>query len=288
MPLKQSRMVKLCFRQLPASLRLKSLRFLEPGWYDRIHLALSCPDNVRVPKVPRAGEVRDGLLIMHNGLLIHRGSYHGETLSVLLELNGAVHEPQEEYVFHEVLQFIPPGGTMLELGAYWGFYSMWFAQRVPSARCILVEPDPHNLERGKANFALNKLPAEFLQGYAGSAPPGDSIPVYSVDELIERYAIKTLHVLHADIQGAELDMLRGAESAFAHQAIDYAFISTHSDQLHEQCVRFLLDRGFSMIAEANIADSFSVDGVIVARRQGISEPREIMISKRQRIPAPTS
>jgi hypothetical protein len=231
MPLKQSRLLKLCFRQLPASLRLKSLRFLEPGWYDRIHLALSCPDSARVPKVPQAGQVRDGLVIMHNGLLIHRGSYHGETLSVLLELNGAVHEPQEEYVFHEVLQFIPPGGTMLELGAYWGFYSMWFAQRIPSARCILVEPDPHNLERGKANFALNKFAAEFLQGYSGSASPGDGIPVYSVDELIERDAVKTLHVLHADIQGAELDMLRGAESAFARQTIDYAFIFTHTDQL---------------------------------------------------------
>jgi hypothetical protein len=217
---------------------------------------------------------------MHNGLLIYRGSYCGETLSVLLELNAGLHEPQEERVFQEVLKFVRPGGTILELGAYWGFYSMWFSQRVGDAKCILVEPDPRNLAHGKANFALNKLEAEFLQGYVGCAPNGVRDPVYSVDELTERYKIKNLSVLHSDIQGAELEMLRGAKKAFGNGIIDYAFISTHSDALHEQCLQFLIDREFVIIAEANASESFSADGVIAARKKGIAEPAEVPISKR--------
>lgn len=282
--LKQSRFVKFGFSLLPLSLRLESMQFFQKQWYDRINLTLSCPDNSRIPRVPNAGRVRDGVLTMHNGLLIHRGSYYGETVSVLLELNGGVHEPQEESIFQEVLKFIPPGATMMELGAYWGFYSMWFARSVPSARCLLVEPQSRNLDLGKSNFALNNLQADFLQGWSGSKPDDedDPFPVYGVDELMERQGIETLNMLHADIQGAEVEMLRTATKAIARGAIDYAFISTHSDQLHEECLRFLIDRGFSIIAEANVTDSFSEDGVIAARRDGISGPPAMTISKRSR------
>ena len=99
MPLRKSRFVKFCFRQLPVWLRLESMRFFQKAWYDRIHMTLSCPDNARIFRVPGAGRINGDTLTMHNGLLIGRGSYYGETMSVLLELNGAVHEPQEECVF---------------------------------------------------------------------------------------------------------------------------------------------------------------------------------------------
>jgi hypothetical protein len=43
------------------------------------------------------------------------------------------HEPQEEKVFHEVLKQIRPGGVMIELGAYWGYYSLWFHKNIVRA-----------------------------------------------------------------------------------------------------------------------------------------------------------
>ena len=171
---------------------------------------------------------------------------------------------------------------MLELGAYWGFYSMWFTQKVPSARCILVEPDARNIEMGRENFLLNRLQAEFLPGYAASAPAGDPVPAYGVSELMERFGIRRLNILHADIQGAELDMLRSAHDAFEREAIDYVFVSTHSDPLHSQCLELLSAQGFALIAEANTSESFSEDGVIVARRAGLSVPEAIGISRRSK------
>lgn len=281
MMLPNHRFLKYGFSLFPASVRLQLLRVIQKSWYDRIQLTLACPDNALIERAPNAGRVENGLLTMHNGLRIVRGSYNGETMSLLMELNRGVHEPQEELVFREVLKFISPGGSILELGAYWGFYSMWFATMVPSADCILVEPGSGNMEFGKSNFKLNGLTARFLQAYAGSAPPGDSTPAYTVDQLMEKYELQTLSMLHADIQGAERAMLDGAEKSFARNAIDYAFISTHSDQLHEQCIDCLAGHGFAMIAEASPSRSFSEDGVICARRSGIAAPPPIAISKRR-------
>jgi hypothetical protein len=39
-------------------------------------------------------------------------------------LNRGVHEPLEEFVFQEVLKRLPEACAMIELGAYWGHYSM--------------------------------------------------------------------------------------------------------------------------------------------------------------------
>jgi hypothetical protein len=144
-----------------------------------------------------------------------------------------------------------------------------------------VEPDPTNIEFGKANFRLNGLSADFLAGYAGSAPPGESTPLYGVDELMEKYGLPRLSILHADIQGAERAMLDSAARAFARNAIDYAFISTHSEELHGQCRDFLAGHGFVMIAEASPRESFSEDGIIAARRNATAGPSAIAISKRR-------
>ena len=54
-------------------------------------------------------------------------------------------------------------------------------------------------------------------------------------------------------------MLEGAEAQ--HQEIDYLFISTHSNQLHADCIQ----PGFSQMAtasyDANLDESYSVDGL---------------------------
>ena len=48
--------------------------------------------------------------------------------------------------FHELLRHVPANGTMVELGSFWAYYSIWFQQQIPAARTYLIEPDPHNLE----------------------------------------------------------------------------------------------------------------------------------------------
>jgi hypothetical protein len=72
-----------------------------------------------------------------------------------------------------------------------------------------------------------------------------------------------LHVLHADIQGAELDMLTGAAAALSAKRIDYIFISTH-DECHVPSIERLRSHDYRILAEHSIAESSSADGLIVA------------------------
>ncbi|MCB0192834.1 MAG: FkbM family methyltransferase [Anaerolineae bacterium] len=246
-----------------------------------IRLVRSCPDYKRIPRVGDAGKIKNGKLIMHNGVKILPGSYYGYGNLKFLQATGGIHEPQEEYVFSKVLEIMPPGAVMLELGAYWSFYSLWFSQAVKSPKCYLVEPILSNLNYGKKNFALNEAKANFTQAYIGkSSVLVNDIWQISVDDFLKEHKIPHLNILHADIQGQELEMLKGATHHIAQRKIDYMFISTHSNQLHKDCQDFLIRNRYSVIASANLDASYSPDGVIVARRDELNGIDKVKISMR--------
>ncbi len=74
-------------------------------------------------------------------------------------------------------------------------------------------------------------------------------------------------------------MLKGAADALANHKIGYAFISTHSNELHQQCIDELRKYGYVVVADANLDESFATDGVIVAKLPGQEGPERIEISK---------
>lgn len=251
-------------------------------WADRTDTVMDCPDNQFIPRVPQAGKIVAGYQIMHNGIKIIPGSYYGEGMRLLLKRNRGVHEPQEERVFMEVLKQMPKEALIVELGAYWGFYSMWFHKEVQKPTCYLVEPVWGGLLHGQRNFAINGMAGEFVQAYAGRATSeaADGVRTVCIDDFVAEHDIKRINILHADIQTAELDMLRGAQRSLEANLVDYVVISTHTDELHSQCLSFLAEHGFRIISEANCSESYSVDGVIVACRTTIQEVGPIPISRR--------
>lgn len=256
-------------------------------WRQRIADALACPDNARIPRCEDAGKRVDGEVIMHNGLRIAYGTYgtyDADHTMRLLERNGGVHEPQEEIVFQQVLPALPRGAIMVELGAFWGFYSLWFSKEVPDARCFLVEPVWANLNAGRLNFALNGSSATFIHGFAGAKYRKQPFqaPVLSVDWLMQERGLERIHVLHSDIQGFERQMLDGAVKAVEQDRIDWIFISTHSNELHRECSAWLEERGWKIVADANLDDSYSVDGLIAAHRPGLSAPAIAPISLKRK------
>src|SRR5689334_5254830 len=104
-----------------------------PGW-ERVEMTVSCRDTDPIPKVPGAGGVfpaSDGTMCqrMHNGLHVTAGNYHGEWMSEVIRRLRGHHEPQEEILFHAALPLAGLGDTepmMVELGSFWGYYSLWF------------------------------------------------------------------------------------------------------------------------------------------------------------------
>jgi len=237
-------------------------------WRDRINHVLSGPDNQDIPRVVDAGKVINSQLIMHNGIKVDPLSYYSFPLLQMLIENKGVHEPQEEKVFYEVLNSLAQKNgkkTMLELGAYWSFYSMWFLQKFPSSKCYMVEPDKKNLFYGKRNFRLNKMNGTFI--HAGIDDNSSFINnTISVDKICEKNKIEFLDILHSDIQGFEFKMLQGSEQMLSQNRVGYIFVSTHSNDLHEQCYKLLKNKyNFTMVASANLDESFSTDGVLVMK-----------------------
>lgn len=264
-------------------------------WPSRIRLAVSCRDADHLPRVPQAGEIlTEGgvdVQIMHNGVRVLKDGYYNEHLTAIIREQKGVHEPQEEAVFAQVLAQIGPNSTMLELGAYWGYYSLWFASTVPGARNILVEPSPENLRVGMRNFELNHRQGVFYNAYVAepagrlaktsTAAGAVLIPTFAVDAFLAAQQIERLNILHADIQGAELQMLQGARASLATHRIDYIFISTHSDRtLHGPCQDVLRSHGYEVLVEHSMAESYSYDGLIVAKAPQAPAIRPVAISKR--------
>jgi FkbM family methyltransferase len=255
----------------------------------RIAITTAVRDTDRIPKVPSAGSVeqRDGtrVQVMHNGVVIEEGCYYPDwTTEIIRELRGH-HEPQEEVAFHVLVERLCEEGgapVMLELGSFWAYYSLWLKHAVPETRCLLVEPDPEHLEVGRRNFALNGVSGEFIHAAVGrrhnhrvrlvleSDGIAHRVRGVTVDGLLAEHRIERLDVLLIDVQGAELDALRGARGAIRERRIRFLVISTHHHShsgdplMHQRCLRFAKDAGAHVIAEHSVQESCSGDGLIVA------------------------
>lgn len=252
-------------------------------WERRIMDVMSCPDNQTIPRVLDAGRVRDGWIVMHNGLLVGGLSYYGQGMLHMLVRNRGVHEPQEELAFMEILPSVAKGSAMLEMGGYWAFYSLWFKTVVPEARTYVVEPMPLHLVTGMRNFERAGQTSVFARAYVGDPKrtSDDGTPVITVDDFCKQHGLTQLAILHADIQGAELEMLRGARSMFASQRIDFVFVSTHSDKLHASCLQWLKEQEYDIVASADLQETYSYDGLIVAKSPAAVGPSSICISKKR-------
>jgi hypothetical protein len=253
---------------------------------ERVALTASCRDADPIPKVPNAGDViqlDDGtrVQVMHNGVKVLAGSYYGEWSIDLIRRCRGHHEPQEEISFHEVMRHIKPNATMLEIGAYWSYYSLWFLLNAPGRRAIAIEPNPHCLEVGRRNAALNHLEIEFLQGFVGGTGPevapfhvggGEILPLQRIDvsQLLAKRGVTYLDILHCDAQGCELDLLVNCAPLLQRQRIGFVVLSTHilpelwDPLLHQRCLQLVKDLGGTILAEHDVHESFSADGLVVA------------------------
>ncbi len=256
--------------------------------YARIILTVSCNDADDIPKCSDAGKVFDKeevipYQLMHNGIKVIKDGYCAAWMTDLIYGLKGHHEPQEEKVFYEVLKYIPKKAVMIELGSYWGYYSLWFAKEITEAKNYLIEPDPERLDLGRKNFALNNFSASFFHGYLGTCGPDagnyQTARQILIDSFLEENNIDHVNILHSDIQGSEYEMLESAIHSIELGKIDYFFISTHSEKIHSDCINFLRTRRYEIIAEHSPQASYSVDGLVVARRDALSHPQKVEISK---------
>ncbi len=251
---------------------------------NRVNLTTSCRDSDYIPKASNAGsviitETGDRVQVMHNGCIVLADAYYSSFQTEIIKDLRGHHEPQEEKVFYEVLKYIKPGAVMLELGAYWSYYSLWFQHSIDRSINYMIEPTQVNLEVGMKNFDLNNKKGTFIQSFIGKQCDNATHPkTTTVDEIMQLHNIDYLDVLHSDIQGHEYDMLLGAEHALMNKKVQFVFVSTHGLMVHYQCVKLLKKYGFCILANHTPPESYSVDGLIAAT-SNLEYCNKISISK---------
>jgi len=228
-----------------------------PGRFREI---VSDPLNLFVRRTANAGFTDGSLVYLHNGLRVPisgANSYYGDFSSIFV-INRGVHEPLEEFVFQEVLKLMPRAPVMLELGAYWGHYSMWLKQCRPDAEVHLVEPDPDNLRVGIENFDLNGFSGTFYEASVGNDG-------FKVDDHLRASSTPKLDILHADIQGYEVQMLQACAESLGKRRIDFVFVSTHSEEYHRDSMALLAASDYRVEVESDFDNgTTSFDGFIFA------------------------
>ncbi|TPK82013.1 FkbM family methyltransferase [Mesorhizobium sp. B2-4-17] len=255
---------------------------------ERAIMTSSCLDCAGIPKVPDAGrilETPDGpAQIMHNGLRVKAGGYHGDWMAQIIRALRGHHEPQEELVFHHILRYARQRSLIVELGAFWSYYSLWYLHEIAGASAICIEPDPNNLQLGRDNTRLNRF--ENRIGFHNGCVGGKSlesvelrcesdgkvrtVPCFDMAAVANLANGRTIELLHMDTQGAELPFIGSMAAAAERKQVRFVVVSTHhasmsgSRTTHSDCREALLDLGAFVLAEHDVQQSYSGDGLIAA------------------------
>ncbi|ADJ43224.1 hypothetical protein AMES_1401 [Amycolatopsis mediterranei S699] len=261
----------------------------DPALAGRMLATVACIDADGIPKVADAGACRDHeggrVQVMHNGLLVEEGGYYGAWMSEIIRALRGHHEPQEEIVFHRILERLAADGgapAMIEFGSFWTYYGLWFCHTIPTGRVVGLEPDPAWIDVGRRNAALNDCEdrIRFVRGALGDAPgeplafeaESDGqvhhVPQYDLASLLAETGLDRADLVLADVQGAETVLLARARGDLEAGRVRFLVVSTHhytisGDPLtHQNALRLLLDAGAHVIAEHTVGESVSGDGLI--------------------------
>lgn len=244
--------------------KIESLLF-DDEWEYRIRIALESSYNSFIPRVADAGVISKGFQVMHNGLKVSIGTYYGLPITKMLYKNKGVHEPEEEKIFMDVISKMPVDPVMVEMGSFWAFYSMWFLKATKNGKVFMIEPEEKHIKVGQRNFKKNNLQASFDNYFIGrESSVNGKTPVICLDDYVHTKGIRHINIAHADIQGFESEMLLGATKILEAIMIDYFFVSTHTIELHYDCIDFLKKYNYKVVFEVDPAKAASFDGFILA------------------------
>lgn len=174
-------------------------------------------------------------------------------------------------------KLIKSGDTCLDVGANFGYYSTLMSQSVgPRGKVFAFEPLPHTLEILKNNIILNEIENILVNSNALDETAGEKtlyladigisgsfkLHKYSksfkeftctsitLDSFVIKNAIKSIDFIKADIEGAELAMIKGAKNTIiTHQPILQLEIQESSTKLFNyttnEIFEYILELGYS-------------------------------------------
>lgn len=168
---------------------------------------------------------------------------------------------------------IPPGTTVVDVGANAGVFALWAVKRGAS-RVIAVEPSPRMCEYLSRNVSLNGLRNVTVVQAACGGERGEAVlysrgdeglnslycrdvlgstfrplcrtPVLTLEDIFSRYGVETCHFLKIDCEGSEYEILLNAHEDTLRRirmiAMEYHVGLNDHDP--GDLVNFLQSRGF--------------------------------------------
>jgi FkbM family methyltransferase len=172
-------------------------------------------------------------------------------------------------IWPESLELSPPA-VIYDIGANIGIMSLFLAAKYPQARIFGFEPLPSNWEICRLNYqnlkraevfpwavgsSTGKITFEFSEadirggriGGTESECRGEferkiEVPVFSIDDLVAVKGLPQPDFLKIDVEGAELEVLKGARRQVA--SLKTVHLETHGRAVAETCRVWMQDLGF--------------------------------------------
>jgi FkbM family methyltransferase len=196
----------------------------------------------------------------------------GQLAAVWTAYNG-LHEWEELQL---ILGYLRPGDRFIDVGANVGVFSCLVGTRLPGVDIIAIEPFPATQEAMRDNLARNGLDDVVVAAYAvgaeegtasfevmprdvlnrlvpggGTASSGESITVavHTLDDVVGEAGAALMKI---DVEGAELDVFRGATRLMSgpnppvimFETIGHAKTFGYSD---EEVLDFVRDHGYQVL-----------------------------------------
>ncbi len=178
------------------------------------------------------------------------------------------YEFEKQQLFVKVLESLEANSTIFDVGANVGFYSMLSATVLPSSNVYAFEPLPRNIDFLRRHIALNKFEnIKLIPSAVGSvkgtalfddstnpsmgalSPDGKTqVEVVCVDDLLSSGFIRVPDLIKMDIEGGEIEALKGMQNMLKNQPPKAIFLSTHGSEIHDTCCKILTSSGFVLIS----------------------------------------
>jgi FkbM family methyltransferase len=208
---------------------------------------------------------------VHPRLLVHS---RAETISNFVR----DHRAWQRHITVFLSTHLRPGDVFVDVGANIGYFSVYAGLRVGArGKVHAIEPDQDNLSLLSANVALNRLSnvqvhplaASYRNGEAplfrgtfnrgahsllpqGGLSEGPAVPLVRLDELLAEGP--TPRLIKIDVQGADLEVLRGATGLLGRPAekpgiiLEFSPLTLQRNGLLEELFDFITRNDYSLRA----------------------------------------
>lgn len=204
-----------------------------------------------------------------------------------------LHEPEEEAIMNSILDAMPGDqGVFVDVGAAIGYYLFLVAMKKPKFRMYAFEP--LRVHRGflKENMSLNSVNKENLilcpealydkigsvffkkqlfgskviKGHGGLFSFLGNYRVKSVtlDNFMRREQLSFIDIIKIDVQGGEINVLKGGAETFLKKQVKCAIVGTHSRQKHEAVKKYFQTMGYDIAVDVPETVT-QPDGIVVAK-----------------------